>query len=276
MRSSLKPVMASRDRQPTKDAMIPMGSGSVFTKYSEGDAEAPLQFLNPLSAPHSPAPQVTLSGFLKKLPSPPALAPVPVLPRHPPSSGLCILTVQKPSVAQKTVFRRQGQGRKSRQVSNILVGGRGQRGYHLLVIFVQTQLSPSFFSSLPQCSPVSLSPLWFSPRLCCFFCFPVSVSHCLSVCLSVPLPLWSAVSSSRGRELRRQGKSPGQRTEGHGFWQQPTEISPLSFPPPQYAFQDEQDKPLPVPSNQCCKYFSVPSWAPVETLILPPPHDCPL
>lgn len=102
----------------------------------------------------------------------------------------------------------------------------------MLVIFVQTQLS--LLLSLAPCPSVlpSLSlPSGFSPRLCCFFCFPVSVSHCLSVCLPLPLPLWSAVSSSRGRELRGQGKSRGQRREGHGFWQ-PTEISPLSFPPP--------------------------------------------
>lgn len=146
----------------------------------------------------------------------------------------------------------------------------------MLVIFVQTQLSPSpFFSSPLQGSLFSLSfPSGFSPRLCFFFCF-FYICFSLSLCISLPLPLWTAVSSSRERELKRQGKSRGKRTEGHGFWQ-PTEMNPLSFPPPQYSFQDEQDKPLPVPSNQCCKYFSAPSWAPDETLILPLPHDCAL
>lgn len=149
------------------------------------------------------------------------------------------------------------------------MGGRGQREYHSLVIFVQTQLSPSpFFSSPPQGPLFSLSsPSGFSPRLCFFFCFSISVSPCLCVSLSLFL-CGHLYPPPEGGSLGGREKSRGKRTEGHGFWQ-PTEMNPLSFPPPQYSFQDEQDKPLPVPSNQCCKYFSAPSWAPDETLILP-------
>lgn len=86
-----------------------MDSGSAFAKYSQRDAEAPLQLLKPPFCPSSP--QLLKShfqGFLKIcIPH----QPLPrtcssAIPQH--SSGLCILTVSKTQCGQKTVLKVKG------------------------------------------------------------------------------------------------------------------------------------------------------------------------
>lgn len=40
---------------------------------------------------------------------------------------------------------------------------------------------------------------------------------------------------------------------------------------PQYEFQEEQDKPLPVPGSPCCKYRSPPAASPQLLWVCDPP-----
>lgn len=119
--------------------------------------------------------------------------------------------------------------------------------------------------SLPRC-PLFLLLLFVSFLRPCFSLWCVCV--CLSLWTSVSLLLqteriWEAGGSQDGTE---------QRTILVPCTLAPPERNPPSFPPSQYSFQDEQDKPLPVPSNQCCKYLLIPPWASTETSSLPHPR----
>lgn len=241
-----------------------MDSGSFAV--SQGDAEAPLQLLKPPFLPLSP--QLLKShfqGFLKIcLPH----QPLPRTCSSLPSPFFWALYSHRSKTQCGPKQSSEGKGREERagKLDHSLVGGRGQRSItHLLVIFIQTQLSPSsFFSSLPQCSLFSFSPLVFPSRLCSFFCF---------LYLFLTLFVYLSPSSSGDSCILLQRAEAGRsrrRTEGHGFWQ-PTEINLSPSLPLSIHSRMSKTSLFLFPAISVVSTSQLLPWAPVETLLLPLP-----